>query len=880
MRASLKLRRAFRVSRYESFEPRLLLSVTSPSQFQLDYIVEDRAFAEIQPTLGVAHDLTGWTQARSEYGLSGEGQTVVIIDTGIAYDHVALGGGFGNGFRVVGGYDFAEKDADPYDDGPLGSHGTHVAGILASTDFAFPGVAPGVDLVALRVFDDAGIGHFQWVEQALGWVHDHRNDFEHPITTVSLSIGSEWNGNNPPPWATLEEELAQLRSDGILVTAAAGNGFSTYGTSGMTYPAASPYVVPVSSVDPDGRLSFFSQRHDRAIAAPGRSIRSTIPDYVGNQNGVDDDFARYSGTSMAAPYLAGASVVLREACEFVDYSNITPDLIYGLMRSSADLVYDSTTDATYHRLNLHAALDEIMPEDDFGSSAESAHDLGQVIDQCSIEGTIERLNDRDFFQFTAAQTGEATLSVVATHGLDAKWELACVPGGSRDGSEVTFSAVAGTTYVVGLGSGDGIGHYRIGVQIDAEATEDPDQSCGQRDLLDYRISAAGQWIPLTAVRDGLFTVEACFSHAAGDVDLQLFDAGQRLIAGSYSIQDYERIDVVASAGQTFYLYAYLASHGTNDDVDFRTTNMVSRVGQTVEVVGTAGDDLFSFAAGSTHQLKVNGVDYQFSAEEVQAFELSGGAGADIAILRGTRADESAVLRVGSAQLTGPGYEVRVSGLEAATIVGRGGTDSARLFGSSGDDVLHATPRRAILSADGHRGKVVGFEEIVVSAGSGGYDIARLYDSPGNETFVGTPQWSELSGRKFRWRVEHFDAVHAQAKSGGYDVARLSDSAGNDLFFGSPGYARLVGNGFLVRAMRFDKVNAQATAGGTDTATLYDSVLDDHLETDKSQAGLSSALVMVAVEDFSRRVADSRHTGRDIKEVAAIDFLLGLVRPWQ
>jgi hypothetical protein len=274
------------------------------------------------------------------------------------------------------------------------------------------------------------------------------------------------------------------------------------------------------------------------------------------------------------------------------------------------------------------------------------------------------------------------------------------------------------------------------------------------------------------------------------------------------------------------------------------------------------------------------VDYQFSAEEVQAFEFSGGAGADVGILRGTRADESAVLRVGSAQLTGPGYEVRVSGLEAATIVGRGGTDSARLFGSSGDDVLHATPRRAILSAAGHRGKVVGFEEIVVSAGSGGYDIARLYDSPGNETFVGTPQWSELSGRKLRWRVEHFDAVHAQAKSGGYDVAHLSDSAGNDLYFGSPGYARLVGDGFLVRAMRFDKVNAQTTAGGTDTATLYDSVLDDHPETDKSQAGLSSALVMVAIEDFIRRVANSGHTGRDIKEVAAIDFLLGLVRPWQ
>ena len=51
---------------------------------------------------------------------------ITLIDTGIAYDHLALGGGFGTSFRVVGGWDFAENDADPYDDAPAGFHGTHV----------------------------------------------------------------------------------------------------------------------------------------------------------------------------------------------------------------------------------------------------------------------------------------------------------------------------------------------------------------------------------------------------------------------------------------------------------------------------------------------------------------------------------------------------------------------------------------------------------------------------------------------------------------------------------------------------------------------------------------------------------------------------------
>ena len=77
-----------------------------------------------------------------DLGFDGEGQTVVIIDSGIAYDHEALGNGFGVNSRVVGGWDFAENDADPYDDGPTGFHGTHVAGIVGSSDADHKGLAP------------------------------------------------------------------------------------------------------------------------------------------------------------------------------------------------------------------------------------------------------------------------------------------------------------------------------------------------------------------------------------------------------------------------------------------------------------------------------------------------------------------------------------------------------------------------------------------------------------------------------------------------------------------------------------------------------------------------------------------------------------------
>ncbi len=117
------------------------------------------------------------------------------------------------------------------------------------------------------------------VESALKWVYDNRNAFENPITTVNLSLGANWNSSVVPSWATLEDELLRLNQAGIVVVASAGNSFQQNPTPGLAYPAASPYVIPVASVDADGSLSGFSQRDARVIAAPGRNVMSTVPDH-------------------------------------------------------------------------------------------------------------------------------------------------------------------------------------------------------------------------------------------------------------------------------------------------------------------------------------------------------------------------------------------------------------------------------------------------------------------------------------------------------------------------------------------------------------------------------------------------------------------------
>jgi len=168
----------------------------------------------------------------------GTGETVAVIDTGIDYTHPDLGGGFGPGFKVVGGYDFANGDDDPRDDN---GHGTHVAGIIAG-DPTGPGgrigVAPKANLTAYKVFDSSGFGDestvIEGLEAAVSVDNPHRAD----VVNMSLS-------GPPTPDDPLEQASAAAVHAGVVVVAAAGNdgpGESTVGS-----PAEAPDVLAVGA---------------------------------------------------------------------------------------------------------------------------------------------------------------------------------------------------------------------------------------------------------------------------------------------------------------------------------------------------------------------------------------------------------------------------------------------------------------------------------------------------------------------------------------------------------------------------------------------------------------------------------------------------------
>jgi minor extracellular serine protease Vpr len=166
------------------------------------------------------------------YGLTGEGVSIGIIDTGIDYQHEDFGGDGTDTFptaKVVGGYDFA-GDAynggnDPVpDDDPLdcNGHGTHVAGTAAGLgvpDVIGPGVAKGADLYALRVFGCNGSTTL--TSDAIEWAMDPNGDgdMSDHLDVINMSLGSPW-GYPSDPSAISSNHAAQL---GIVVATSAGN---------------------------------------------------------------------------------------------------------------------------------------------------------------------------------------------------------------------------------------------------------------------------------------------------------------------------------------------------------------------------------------------------------------------------------------------------------------------------------------------------------------------------------------------------------------------------------------------------------------------------------------------------------------------------------
>jgi len=254
-------------------------------------------------------------------GVTGQGVVVAVLDSGI-YAHKALGGKILASVSMIAG----ETANDDY------GHGTHVAGIITgtgaysggvTTQYA-GGIAPGAQLVNVRVLGDDGVGTTSNVIAGIDWVIAHKAQYN--IKLMNLSLGHAQT--EPMIYDPLCAAVKRAYDAGIIVIAAAGNaGKLPDGTpvlGGIASPGNSPYAITVGATNTwgtagrtDDTLTTYSSRGPTKdgyakpdVAAPGNKIISleAANSYIVNHYPTEhiagsgnNAYLRLSGTSMSAP---------------------------------------------------------------------------------------------------------------------------------------------------------------------------------------------------------------------------------------------------------------------------------------------------------------------------------------------------------------------------------------------------------------------------------------------------------------------------------------------------------------------------------------------------------------------------------------------------
>ena len=224
--------------------------------------------------------LITWNADRVGYG-NGIGKRAWIIDTGIEFDHPDLNVDGAKSKSFINGVSSAEDE---------NGHGTHVAGIIGAKNntIGVLGIASGASLVSLRVLDKDGEGLLSYIIQALAYVNNNASAGD----VVNMSVG-----NDEGISATLDQQVRNTAARGIYIAIAAGNEKESANkySPGRTN---AENIYTVSAIDSLDNFATFSNYGNDVVdyAAPGVRILSTF---------LNGRYAYMSGTSMAAPHVAG-----------------------------------------------------------------------------------------------------------------------------------------------------------------------------------------------------------------------------------------------------------------------------------------------------------------------------------------------------------------------------------------------------------------------------------------------------------------------------------------------------------------------------------------------------------------------------------------------
>jgi serine protease AprX len=307
----------------------------------------------------------GALTARVNYGYSGAGIGVAVIDSGITAWHDDLGASETSktGQRVTAFVDFVNNRTTKYDDW---GHGTHVAGIVAGSGYhsygSRAGIAPKANIVALKALDAEGKGKISNIIAALDWVLANRVQYNIRVVNMSLGAGVHESYNTDP----LTVAAKHVVNAGVVVVAAAGNmgkaldGHPQYGA--ISAPGNAPWVLTVGASSTQGtvdrrddKMALYSSRGPTMIdfaakpdlvapgtgtvslAAQGSVFYLTKTTYLVSSLRLSGalspmPYLTLSGTSMSTPVVSGTVALMLEA-----NPSLTPNMVKAILQFTSEV---------------------------------------------------------------------------------------------------------------------------------------------------------------------------------------------------------------------------------------------------------------------------------------------------------------------------------------------------------------------------------------------------------------------------------------------------------------------------------------------------------------------------------------------------------------
>ena len=285
--------------------------------------------------------------------LTGIGEVICVIDSGIDYTHPDLGGCLGEECKVIDGIDFRNGDFDPMDDN---FHGTHVAGIAAANG-VMKGVAPDAKLLAAKVCGEAGSCSNIDIISGTDWCITNMINYNVSVLTMSIGDGGAYNETTCPTWMDFAVDTAYNLN--LPFTIASGNEGHK---NGISYPSCSSNAISVGATydlnvgsqswsscideetEEDKVACFTNSYAGLDLMAPGAMITSTV---------LDGEYGTSAGTSMATPHVAGAIALINQ---FYFGENIYVDSLLDLLKLTGTFVVDEQNNISFPRIDVFGAF--------------------------------------------------------------------------------------------------------------------------------------------------------------------------------------------------------------------------------------------------------------------------------------------------------------------------------------------------------------------------------------------------------------------------------------------------------------------------------------------------------------------------------------------